>query len=188
MELKQKDINLLLPMQKKPGMSPGKKKKIELIALPILLLVFFLAFAGSYMVRTMKQNREKEQIEGYMSSMAPVYDQAKQVESEMQTAQGLLNVIGNAQKNIQSYPLLRRQVLDTVYGNLSGGMRITALDLNEQGQLTITCSSTGVDRIPAYVDSLKQSEQFSSITYLGFKGSGQDGYTFTVNATPKAGE
>lgn len=210
--LKQKDINLLLALEKGGSSSAEaqKKKKILIILGAVILIIAVLA--GLYFIKIMDLNNQKETSLSYINDPAVIsaYDEASKKKAELTAAEEREQWLQSLLTTIDSYPQMNSKKFSQIYGYAGSRIQISAIEYdNSTGTLHFEAVSNSATGVPIFVAQLRVSGIFDNVTYEGYTNRttqevtgttvNPDGtiventlthnqYAFNVNCLVKAGE
>lgn len=210
--LKQKDINLLLALEKGGTSSAEamRRKKILIILAAIILVIAVVA--GLYFIKIMSLNNEKEEALLYIEDPVVIsaYADANDKKQAASTATERENWLQSLLTTIDGYPKMNSKKFSQIYGYTGSRIEILGIEYDTPtGTLTFEASSDSATGVPIFVAQLRMSGLFDDVTYEGYTNTPEqevtgttvnpDGtvtdnvvthekYTFNVNCLVKAGE
>lgn len=166
----------------------GKKKDVDLskILRPLiaLLLVVLAAFIILEVVLIGFKARNKS-LDKYINDANNVaaYNEALAVKEETETIKTKITNMVSLINAIDSYPNVGKDFFSAIASAATkNGVSVTTYGyVNDNGFLTLSCTSTTTAGISQFVRDLKALNLFDKVMYNGFQGD-QGSYGFTVSA------
>ena len=210
--LKQKDINLLLALEK-GGTSSAEatRRRRTLIALVMIVLIIAVV-GGLFFLQLMTLQNQKEDSQMYLEdpTMIAAYTEASEQETKALDEEERANWLQALLTTIDGYPKMDSDSFSQVYGYAGSRVEISAVEYdNPTGVLTFEANSDSATGVPIFVAQLRMSGIFEDVTYEGYMNAkdenitgttvNPDGtvvdnvtvkekYSFIVNCLVKAGE
>ncbi len=210
--IKQKDINLLLVLEKGGTSSADaqRRKKILIILAAIILII--AVTAGLYFIKIMSLNNQKETYLSYIDDPVVIsaYSDANSKKEAATKAQEREDWLQSLLTNIGSYPELNSKKLSQIYGYAGSRIEIDGVNYDTStGTLFFNAKSDSATGVPIFVAQLRMSGIFDDVTYEGYTNAPEqevtgttvnpdgtvtdntithDKYAFNVNCLVKAGE
>lgn len=185
--LKPKDINFYERYQ---TIVEGKQKQTDpkLIILPLAgVLVIIFAIWLIFFISTKVTENNNEKIQTYLTENNSSYLESKDLyENTIKTNQKITN-LKVIQDELASYPQMNAANIGLIINAAnSSGTTITAINyINTTGVMTIS-GITGkgnanlVKNASAFVKALKNTNLFRDVSYTGYSGDADNGYTFSA--------
>lgn len=187
MSIKQKDINLLIPLQQKVSTEltvaqTKKKGNALLILFPMLTAIAFLGGFAYLFISAMMEQSKITTVEVYLTSPETVskYMQAQTEQERLDMYRSYYSSLAGYQEAIESYPTLDKAVFDAV--ELAAGGVVSVNSYNYRGDeaiLVMHAQTAVVGNCPVMIERLKATGYFSSVSYYGY-GSNTESYTFEI--------
>ena len=165
---KHKDIDLLKAYQCKK--TPSKYNKVAKLLLPPLLvvLVFVSVFAvNQFYIYDMKEQISvvDEEIKTYEDKISLVGSEDYQTLAKIQEQNSKIQTLI---ETLKTYPKLTSSLMNVFNNKLIGGMSIQTI-MFEDGVISVSLQSQDVLNIEAYVRSIRESGNFTSVEYSGYQ-------------------
>jgi hypothetical protein len=171
--IKQKEINLLLALDRTQGKvsSEVSSKKIAIIVAIVVVVLLFAGAAVYYFMTVSNLNKEKEEINSFVTDPYQLSQQQESAEARDQAAviQGLAEVLAGAMDGIESYPDLSSAQLEEIVTLSGENVTLSNLSYDRStGILSINGTADTAARVPLYVTKLRLCGVFSDIAYSGY--------------------
>lgn len=210
--LKQKDINLLLALEKGGTSSAEAKQKKKILIIIGAIILVIAVLAGLYFFKIMDLNNQKEEALSYVNDPAVIsaYSEANKQKEILKAAEERAQWLSSLLETIDGYPQMNSKKFSQVYGYAGSRISINSLEYdNPTGTLTFEAQSNSATGVPIFVAQLRVSGIFDDVTYEGYTNAtteevtgttvNPDGtvtdsvltkqhYAFRVNCLVKAGE
>jgi beta-galactosidase/beta-glucuronidase len=174
-KVKQKDINLLLALER-PTEKPEDKNRSFKLSLLISLLALLLVAASLtavYFIKLGDLTQERDEIKAYLNGSEHVASyqdasDAQKAAAEMQSKVQTLSAALDANAGTAQFTQAK---LARIYELAGETVSITGLSYDRTtNTITLKCACTYATQIPEYITSLKASGLFSDVGYSGYSG------------------
>ena len=172
--VKQKDINLLLALEKGGTSSAEAQRRRKIIIFLAAIVLIVAILAGWFFLEYMKLNNQKVEALSYIEDpiVLSSYADASQLQDEATAAEERANWLQALLTAIDGYPLMNADKFSQVYGYAGGRIDIVGIEYdNPTGVLTFDASSDSATGVPIFVAQLRMSGIFEDVTYEGYKNS-----------------
>lgn len=210
--LKQKDINLLLVLEKGGSSSAEAQKRKKILLILAIIILVVAAVAGFYFFKIMGLNNQKEEALSYVQDPAvqSAYSEANAQKEKLTAVEERAEKLQSLLTTIDGYPKMNSKKFSQIYGYAGGRIEISAIQYDSSnGTLFFEAKSGSATGVPIFVAQLRMSGIFEDVTYEGYTNTPieevtgttvnpdgsvtdnittQDQYTFNVNCLVKAGE
>lgn len=170
-ELKAKDLNFINAAFKKEPMDSGKKRKIFLISIPVLIVVLCLGSFGILQLQHLKSNRNMDHYKETISTLenSSTYQQAGEIEKKLAGLQDESNNAEALQSALNSYPEMSQIFFSQLNSCLTSQISITSYAYTaEDGLFVIEGKARGIEETASYVQRLRNTGLFSKLEYSGY--------------------
>lgn len=181
--IKQRDLNLLLALDRSRVKPVRRRKHFLAISVLALILLLFAAGGAFYFLRIGEMIDEREALRGYINDPGHQsdLDAANALSSESAASKDKADALTQFFANENSYPDLSGEQLMQALALTDNQINITHVDYDRRnGVLTLTGVSSTTTRISLYAAGLHNSGIFSEINYEGYSGG-----TYTKTGDPK---
>lgn len=187
--LKVKDMNFIdryeiIVEAKPPKINPKYFILPSGVVLSILLIIIIAM--STILAITNTSNKHKNEYINSEDNIAK-YSQAEKLTQEITKRRNSKNQIESVINSIDKYPNLNNELINIIFGTAGQNKcQINDMDYNsEQGLITINCNTKSEKNVPIFVCALNNTKKFNLVTYVGYNGNAEEGYTFTVSCVCK---
>lgn len=166
----------------------GKKKNLDLekVLKPLIaLLIVVLAIFVLLEVVLLGMKAQTKSLEKYINDENNVatYNEALDTKAQTDTINLQKANLENVIKAIDSYPNVGTAFFKTIAANATAnGTSVSNYSYsNENGYLSVSCTSTTTADVAKFVRAMEQNGLFANVIYTGFNGEAQEGYTYTLS-------
>jgi Tfp pilus assembly protein PilN len=181
--IKQRDLNLLLALDKSRA-KPARHRRYFLVIAVLALVLLILAAGGAfYLLRIGEMVDERETLSNYINDPARQSDlaAANALSNESAAIKNRVDALTQFLGNESSYPDLSGEQLMQALALTDAQINITHVDYDKRsGVLILTGVSSTTTRISLYATGLHNSGIFSEISYEGYSGG-----TYTKTGDPQ---
>lgn len=189
-QLKQKDIDFLIPYKKKERVRKSYPLWVRLGAAPLALVLLFGGVAGGFAFRTWQVNSQIKTAQSYLNNAENKAQlaTAQKTAEELQKVNASLSGITGLTKLLSTYPKLGKNVFNAITTACENRITLDNIEYeNTTGVLKLSASAISNEDASKFVDRLRATGFFdTNISYYGF--SGENGkFNFSANCPLKAG-
>lgn len=169
--LKQKDINLLVALEKGGTSSAEAMKRRKILIILLAVVVLIGAAAGVYFIQIMNINNHIEEAKIYIDDPMTVaaYNEAKQKKDASDQMKKQADWIQGLIFTLNSYPDISSKEFSQIYGYAGSRVEITGAEYDGSiGVITFTAKSNSATGVPIFVAQLRMSGIFTDVAYEGY--------------------
>lgn len=173
-KIENKKLDLLAAYHRKEGPSKAEKY-MKMFGAPILLTLVIVGVWGFlYFSNSNLQNKITDMKEKNDALQLQIDTSDLDAYNELMTLEGTFDSIEKVDSYISNLPKITRNKIRDLQTTLLSGMEIKSISYTqENGQVSITCTSSNVRNIEKYVTELKKNPSFVNVTYKGYQQSSQ---------------
>lgn len=188
-KIQNKELDLLAAYNRKDG--PTKSSKIiKMLAVPIgLLVIFGLSFLYLFMINHNLENKINEVKLSNEEIQLKIDVTDKEPYFELNTLKGTFDSLQQIDNYVSNLPEITKNKILNLQKSLLSGMSINSIAYNQQTkQMTVSYTSSNVQNIEKYITALKNTNQYSDISYVGYQQGSSTSTQTTGETDPLTGE
>jgi hypothetical protein len=171
--IKQKELNLLLALERTQGKSSNKstRKIVIVIIIVVVLVLIFGGLTAFYFMTVEKLKEDKAAITEYLTDPYNLQQQqdAATAMNQATAMQQRSDALAGAMDSIQSYPDLSSAQLEQIMKLSGENVDLSRIAYDRAtGILTLEGTADTAARVPLYVTKLRICGIFSDIAYSGY--------------------
>lgn len=183
--LQQKKVNFIERLHDDPQRDMASRRKMQLL-LPLLLAVVVVAGVWAYFqffVIAPSQTSLAEK-QAYLADSTVQMDlqKANNLEADIAALQAQISNANAVFDNMDSFAEINKAMYNAINQHaVAGSITVTEYSYDRKtGILTLSCEGADALAASTYVNKLREDKYFLVVTYVGYSGSPNDKYAFTV--------
>ncbi|MDR3305838.1 MAG: hypothetical protein LBS85_07455 [Clostridiales Family XIII bacterium] len=169
--IKQKDINLILAMDRKAGDTSGKAGGRVLILVIILIIVLCGAGYSFYYTEMNVLKGQAETVELYLNdpTVQAAYEASFAAQDQARRMTAAMEELTSVLINLSGYPDMNGEQFAEIYGFAGTRVALTGMTYNRSsGVLQFNAACDTVTGVPIFITQLRMSGIFSDVQYQGY--------------------
>jgi hypothetical protein len=178
--IKQRDLNLLLAMNRDKGGGSGFRLRTLLI--PAAILLVLVALGATYFLRLNALMDQRQAARDYLNSPATksAYEKSASLQQESANMVAQATEVGDIVAGLDSYPDMSSGDFIKIFSLAGDAVNLSGFSYERYtGTLTFNADCRSATRVPAFVAKLRMSGIFSDVSYSGYSGG-----SYVTNGTP----